>query len=81
PLGEVQAMSHSCDFAEGVSRTRHGSPRHSERPGHRLYEQYHPLGIAGIITASNFPAAVCPRNTPQARTRGNPTTPNPPQTT
>lgn len=57
-LGEVQEMIDICDFAVGLSRQLHGLTMHSERPEHRMYEQYHPLGIAGIISAFNFPVAV-----------------------
>ncbi len=57
-LGEVQEMIDICDFATGLSRQLHGLTMHSERPEHRMYEQYHPLGIVGIITAFNFPVAV-----------------------
>jgi aldehyde dehydrogenase (NAD+) len=57
-LGEVQEMIDICDFAVGLSRQLYGLTMHSERPGHRMYEQYHPLGIAGIISAFNFPVAV-----------------------
>jgi len=56
--GEVQEMIDICDFAVGLSRQLHGLTMHSERPGHRMYEQYHPLGIIGIISAFNFPVAV-----------------------
>ena len=56
--GEVQEMIDICDFAVGISRQLHGLTMHSERPGHRMYEQYHPLGIVGIISAFNFPVAV-----------------------
>jgi aldehyde dehydrogenase (NAD+) len=52
-----------CDFAVGLSRQLHGLTMHSERPGHRMYEQYHPLGIVGIISAFNFPVAVWSWNT------------------
>jgi aldehyde dehydrogenase (NAD+) len=52
-----------CDFAVGLSRQLHGLTMHSERPGHRMYEQYHPLGIVGIISAFNFPVAVWAWNT------------------
>ncbi|MEY8760069.1 L-piperidine-6-carboxylate dehydrogenase [Chryseobacterium tongliaoense] len=62
-LGEVQEMIDICDFAVGLSRQLHGYTMHSERPGHRMYEQYHPLGIVGIITAFNFPVAVWAWNT------------------
>lgn len=57
-LGEVQEAIDICDFASGLSRQIYGATMHSERPEHRMYEQYHPLGIVGIITAFNFPAAV-----------------------
>ncbi len=56
--GEVQEMIDMCDFAVGQSRMLYGSTMPSERPSHRLYDQYHPVGIVGIITAFNFPAAV-----------------------
>ncbi|MDR6157460.1 MULTISPECIES: L-piperidine-6-carboxylate dehydrogenase [Chryseobacterium] len=70
-LGEVQEMIDICDFAVGVSRQLHGYTMHSERPGHRMYEQYHPLGIVGIITAFNFPVAVWAWNTALAWICGN----------
>ena len=57
-LGEVQEMIDICDFAVGLSRQLHGLTMHSERPEHRMYEQWHPIGIVGIITAFNFPVAV-----------------------
>ncbi|MBC7851610.1 MAG: aldehyde dehydrogenase family protein, partial [Chitinophagaceae bacterium] len=57
-LGEVQEMIDICDFAVGLSRQLHGLSMHSERPSHRMYEQWHPLGIVGIISAFNFPVAV-----------------------
>lgn len=57
-MGEVQEMIDICDFALGLSRQLYGLTMHSERPGHRMYEQYHPLGIVGIISAFNFPVAV-----------------------
>jgi aldehyde dehydrogenase (NAD+) len=57
-LGEVQEMIDICDFAVGLSRQLYGLTMHSERPAHRMYEQYHPLGIVGIISAFNFPVAV-----------------------
>ncbi|GAB3236616.1 aldehyde dehydrogenase family protein [Algoriphagus aestuariicola] len=57
-LGEVQEMIDICDFAVGLSRQLYGLTIHSERPGHRMYEQWHPLGIVGIISAFNFPVAV-----------------------
>ena len=62
-LGEVQEMIDICDFAVGLSRQLHGLTMHSERPQHRMYEQYHPLGIVGIISAFNFPVAVWSWNT------------------
>ncbi len=62
-LGEVQEMIDICDFAVGLSRQLHGLTMHSERPGHRMYEQYHPIGIVGIISAFNFPVAVWNWNT------------------
>ena len=57
-LGEVQEMIDICDFAVGLSRQLYGLTMHSERPLHRMYEQWHPLGIVGIISAFNFPVAV-----------------------
>lgn len=62
-LGEVQEMIDICDFAVGLSRQLYGNTIHSERPGHRMYDQYHPLGIVGIISAFNFPVAVWSWNT------------------
>lgn len=62
-LGEVQEMIDICDFAVGLSRQLHGFTMHSERPKHRMYEQYHPLGIVGVISAFNFPVAVWSWNT------------------
>jgi aldehyde dehydrogenase (NAD+) len=56
--GEVQEMIDICDFALGLSRQLHGLTMHSERPGHRMYEQWHPLGIVAVISAFNFPVAV-----------------------
>jgi aldehyde dehydrogenase (NAD+) len=56
--GEVQEMIDICDFAVGLSRQLYGLTMHSERPQHRMYEQWHPLGIVGIISAFNFPVAV-----------------------
>ena len=56
--GEVQEMIDIADFAVGLSRQLYGKTMHSERPGHRMYEQWHPLGVVGIITAFNFPGAV-----------------------
>ncbi|MDX1388705.1 MAG: aldehyde dehydrogenase family protein [Acidobacteriota bacterium] len=57
-LGEVQEMIDICDFAVGLSRQLYGLTMHSERPNHRMYEQWHPLGPIGIVTAFNFPVAV-----------------------
>ncbi len=57
-LGEVQEMIDICDFAVGQSRQLYGFTMHSERPGHRMYDQYHPLGIVGVVSAFNFPVAV-----------------------
>mgnify|MGYP002713051796 CR=1 FL=1 len=57
-IGEVQEMIDICDFAVGLSRQLYGLTMHSERPGHRMYEQWHPLGPIGIISAFNFPVAV-----------------------
>ena len=70
-LGEVQEMIDICDFAVGLSRQLHGLTMHSERPSHRMYEQYHPLGIVGIISAFNFPVAVWSWNTMLAWVCGN----------
>ena len=57
-FGEVQEMIDICDFAVGLSRQLYGLSMHSERPSHRMYEQWHPLGVVGIISAFNFPVAV-----------------------
>jgi aldehyde dehydrogenase (NAD+) len=57
-IGEVQEMIDIADFAVGLSRQLYGLAMHSERPGHRMYEQWHPLGIVGVISAFNFPVAV-----------------------
>jgi aldehyde dehydrogenase (NAD+) len=62
-LGEVQEMIDICDFAVGLSRQLYGLTMHSERPNHRMYEQWHPMGIVGIISAFNFPVAVWAWNT------------------
>ncbi len=62
-LGEVQEMIDICDFAVGLSRQLYGMTTHSERPEHRMFEQYHPLGVVGIISAFNFPVAVWAWNT------------------
>jgi aldehyde dehydrogenase (NAD+) len=56
--GEVQEMIDVADFAVGLSRQLYGLTMHSERPGHRMYEQWHPLGVVGVISAFNFPVAV-----------------------
>jgi hypothetical protein len=56
-LGEVQEMIDIADFAVGLSRQLYGLTMHSERPGHRMYEQWHPLGIVGVISAFNFPGS------------------------
>jgi len=69
--GEVQEMIDICDFAVGLSRQLYGLTMHSERPGHRMYEQWHPLGIAGIISAFNFPVAVWMWNAALAWVCGN----------
>ncbi len=61
--GEVQEMIDICDFAVGLSRQLNGLTMHSERPNHRMYEQYHALGVVGIISAFNFPVAVWSWNT------------------
>ena len=70
-LGEVQEMIDICDFAVGLSRQLYGLTMHSERAGHRMYEQWHPLGIVGIISAFNFPVAVWCWNTAIAWVCGN----------
>ena len=70
-LGEVQEMIDICDFAVGLSRQLHGLTMHSERPLHRMYEQYHPLGVIGIISAFNFPVAVWMWNSALAWVCGN----------
>ncbi|WP_447642671.1 MULTISPECIES: L-piperidine-6-carboxylate dehydrogenase [Chitinophagaceae] len=69
--GEVQEMIDICDFAVGLSRQLHGLTMHSERPNHRMYEQWHPLGIVGIISAFNFPVAVWSWNAMVAMACGN----------
>ena len=69
--GEVQEMIDICDFAVGLSRQLYGLTMHSERPNHRMYEQWHPLGIVGIISAFNFPVAVWSWNTALALVCGN----------
>jgi aldehyde dehydrogenase (NAD+) len=70
-LGEVQEMIDICDFAVGLSRQLYGLTMHSERPLHRMYEQWHPLGIVGIISAFNFPVAVWSWNAALAWVCGN----------
>lgn len=70
-LGEVQEMIDICDFAVGLSRQLYGLTMHSERPMHRMYEQWHPLGIIGIISAFNFPVAVWSWNAAIAWVCGN----------
>ena len=69
--GEVQEMIDICDFAVGLSRQLYGLSMHSERPAHRMYEQWHPLGIVGIISAFNFPVAVWSWNAMIALVCGN----------
>ncbi len=71
--GEVQEMIDICDFAVGLSRQLYGLTMHSERPAHRMYEQWHPLGIVGIISAFNFPVAVWSWNSALAWVCGNTT--------
>ena len=69
--GEVQEMIDIADFAIGQSRMLYGNTMHSERPHHRLYEQWHPLGVVGVITAFNFPTAVWAWNAFIAAVAGN----------
>ena len=69
--GEVQEMIDICDFAVGMSRQLYGLTMHSERPRHRMYEQWHPLGVVGIISAFNFPVAVWAWNSTLAWICGN----------
>lgn len=71
--GEVQEMIDICDFAVGLSRQLYGLTMHSERPSHRMYEQWHPLGVVGIISAFNFPVAVWSWNAALAWICGNTT--------
>ncbi|MFQ5591568.1 MAG: aldehyde dehydrogenase family protein [Phycisphaerae bacterium] len=71
--GEVQEMVDICDFAVGMSRQLYGLTMHSERPGHRMYEQWHPLGIVGVISAFNFPVAVWSWNSALAAVCGDAT--------
>lgn len=70
-LGEVQEMIDICDFAVGLSRQLNGSTLHSERHLHRMYDQYHPLGIVGVVSAFNFPVAVWAWNAMIAAVCGN----------
>jgi len=70
--GEVQEMIDICDFAVGLSRQLYGLTMHSERPSHRMYEQWHPLGVVGVITAFNFPVAVWSWNAAIAVVCGDP---------
>ncbi len=70
-LGEVQEMIDICDFSVGLSRQLYGLTMHSERPNHRMYEQWHPLGIVGIISSFNFPVAVWSWNAMIALVCGN----------
>ena len=70
-LGEVQEMIDICDFATGLSRQLYGLTMHSERPEHRMYEQWHPMGVVGIISAFNFPVAVWSWNAMLALVCGN----------
>ena len=70
-LGEVQEMIDICDFSVGLSRQLYGLTMHSERPNHRMYEQWHPIGIVGIISAFNFPVAVWSWNAMIALVCGN----------
>jgi aldehyde dehydrogenase (NAD+) len=71
-LGEVQEMIDICDFAVGLSRQLYGKTMASERPNHRMYEQWHPLGPVGVITAFNFPVAVWSWNAAVAAVCGDP---------
>jgi aldehyde dehydrogenase (NAD+) len=70
-LGEVQEIIDICDFAVGLSRQLYGLTMHSERPNHRMYEQWHPLGVVGVISAFNFPVAVWSWNAMLAFVCGN----------
>jgi aldehyde dehydrogenase (NAD+) len=71
-LGEVQEMIDISDFAVGLSRQLYGLTMQSERPGHRMYEQWHPLGVVGVITAFNFPVAIWSWNATIAAVCGDP---------
>jgi aldehyde dehydrogenase (NAD+) len=79
--GEVQEMIDVCDFAVGLSRQLYGLTMHSERPGHRMYEQWHPLGAIGVISAFNFPVAVWSWNAAVAAACGDTTVWKPSSTT
>src|SRR3954469_23587273 len=70
--GEIQEMIDICDFAVGLSRQLYGRTMPSERPGHRLMETWHPLGVVGVVSAFNFPAAVWSWNTAVALVCGDP---------
>jgi aldehyde dehydrogenase (NAD+) len=70
--GEVQEMIDICDFAVGLSRQLYGLTMHSERPRHRMYEQWHPLGVVGVVTSFNFPMAVWSWNAAIAAVCGDP---------
>ena len=72
-LGEVQEMIDICDFAVGLSRQLYGLTMHSERPGHRMYEQWQPLGVVGVVSAFNFPIAVWAWNSALAAVCGDTT--------
>ena len=71
-LGEVQEMIDICEFAVGLSRQLYGRTMASERPGHRLMETWHPLGVVGVVSAFNFPVAVWSWNTALALVCGDP---------
>ena len=71
-LGEVQEMIDICDFAVGLSRQLYGLTIATERPGHRMMEQWHPLGVVGVVSAFNFPVAVWSWNAALALVCGNP---------
>ena len=79
--GEIQEMIDICDFAVGLSRQLYGRTMPSERPGHRLMETWHPLGVVGVVSAFNFPAAVWSWNTAVALVCGDPVVWKPSETT
>jgi len=79
--GEVQEMIDICDFSVGLSRQLYGLSMHSERPGHRMYEQWHPMGAIGVISAFNFPVAVWAWNAAIAAACGDSTVWKPSSTT